>query len=177
MKRDNIKGFTLIELLMTIAIIGLLAAIAIPTYLGQQKRAANQEAYANLQSLRVLAEQYYAENGRYLVGPDGTEYGYRCTTVACTATVTSIQTTAGLNGFQPGLPLSQKFDYRMIACPTDNPPVPNTSYGTCSATGVPTCTGAGTLAGQSFLACALGRTGTMVAGQVFWINNFNMRDF
>ena len=59
------KGFTIIELLIVIAIIGILAMIALPAYIGQQKNAAKTEAYANLQNLRLLEEQYFAENGQY----------------------------------------------------------------------------------------------------------------
>ena len=61
----NKKGITLIELLIVIAIIGILAAIAVPAYIGQQRNAARTEAYSNLQNLRLLEEQYYAENGCY----------------------------------------------------------------------------------------------------------------
>lgn len=61
----NKKGFTLIELLIVVAIIGVLAAVAIPAYVGQQKRAARTEAVTNLQTLRLLQEQFFAENGRY----------------------------------------------------------------------------------------------------------------
>ncbi len=57
------KGFTLIELLIVIAIIGVLAAVAIPAYIGQQKRAERSEASSNLESLRLLEEQFFAENG------------------------------------------------------------------------------------------------------------------
>ncbi len=59
------KGFTLIELLIVLAIISILAIIGIPTYIGQQKSAARTEAYTNLGILRLLEEQYFAEQGEY----------------------------------------------------------------------------------------------------------------
>lgn len=63
----NKKGFTLIELLIVIAIIGILAVIAIPGYLGYQKRAARTEAFSNLEALRLLEEQFFAENNSYTI--------------------------------------------------------------------------------------------------------------
>ncbi|HLC16682.1 MAG TPA: prepilin-type N-terminal cleavage/methylation domain-containing protein [Thermodesulfovibrionia bacterium] len=69
----NAKGFTLVEILIVIAIIGILAAIGVPTYIGMQKRAARSEAFANLESLRLMEEQYLAEKGIYRPNPVGTE--------------------------------------------------------------------------------------------------------
>ncbi len=64
------KGFTLIELLITLAILGIIAAIAIPAYTGYVRSGARQEATANLQALSLCLEQYYAENASY--GTPGT---------------------------------------------------------------------------------------------------------
>lgn len=90
------KGVTLIELLIVVAIIGILAMIAVPAYIGQQKSATRTEAYSNLESLRLLEEQYYAENACYYRtgGPPAV-----CTN-ASLANVAAIQ--AFLPGFKPG---------------------------------------------------------------------------
>jgi prepilin-type N-terminal cleavage/methylation domain-containing protein len=63
----NKKGFTLIELLIVVGIIGILAAIAIPGYIGYQRRAVRTEAFSNLDALRLLEEQFFAENNRYTI--------------------------------------------------------------------------------------------------------------
>jgi len=70
--REN-RGFTLIELLIVIAIIGLLAGIAIPMFLGQRTKAMMTEAKTNIQIMATANENFYAENGRYAPGTDGTK--------------------------------------------------------------------------------------------------------
>ena len=61
----NEKGFTLIELMIVVAIIGILAAIAIPNFLNYQKKAAQSEAKVNLGSIRTLQEAYAADHDTY----------------------------------------------------------------------------------------------------------------
>lgn len=122
-KKMGKKGFSLIELLTVVAIIAILSMIAIPGYLGQKKRATRTEAYANLQNLRLLEEQFFAENGSY--------------------------TTIGrLTGWKPGDVNNLEFTY-----------VVN-----------------GSSPWTTFRAVATGRTAT-VAGDTFWIDNNNNRNF
>jgi len=60
----NSKGFTLIELLIVIAIIGILAAIAIPAYTGYTKKAKVGGVVHALGGVKTAAAAYYTEKGR-----------------------------------------------------------------------------------------------------------------
>jgi prepilin-type N-terminal cleavage/methylation domain-containing protein len=57
----NNKGFTLIELMIVVAIIGILAAIAIPAFANMQMRAKRSELAMNLDAIRTSEKAYQAE--------------------------------------------------------------------------------------------------------------------
>jgi type IV pilus assembly protein PilA len=78
------KGFTLIELMIVVAIIGILAAIAIPNFLKFQARAKQSEAKQNLGAIFTAYTSYFADNGNYPTDPSITiaSTAYNCLQVA-----------------------------------------------------------------------------------------------
>ena len=151
----NNRGFTLIELLIVITIIGILAAVAVTSYIGVTLKAARSEAYSNLGNLRLLEEQFFAETATY-AGPAANE-----------AAITAL-----LTGFRPGTGLSFTYAITSVAdgvgLPTVGPvPIPYDG----STANLPNANT------PCFIATATGVAGTRVARDVFAIDCNNIRNF
>jgi type IV pilus assembly protein PilA len=71
-KKKNDEGFTLIELLVVIIIIGILSAIALPSFLNQANKAKQSEAKTYVGSMNRSQQAYYLENNEFA---DGAGFG------------------------------------------------------------------------------------------------------
>jgi len=100
-QRPTIRGFSLIELLLVLALIGIISAIAIPSFMGQRKRArVTGDAQTNARVLAMALETRKADNGIY-----GTGGPYKWT-VAAGASDATFLPTVSLQG-------SSKMDYNV----------------------------------------------------------------
>lgn len=76
-KLSKLNGFTLIELLIVVAIIGILAAIAVPNFLNAQTKAKIARGYSDMRSLSTAVQMFITDRGLMLVDirDDDTEVG------------------------------------------------------------------------------------------------------
>jgi len=69
LNKKNQKGFTLIELMIVIAIIGILAAIAIPNFISYRKRSYNTAANSDMKNLYTASQAYFTDHPSDTITP------------------------------------------------------------------------------------------------------------
>jgi type IV pilus assembly protein PilA len=111
-QRHREGGFTLIELLVVIIIIGILLAIAVPSYMKFRDRANKSAAQANVRASIPGAEAYYADNNTYAnmslsVLQTSYDQGIKdITVVSATSSTYCIQSTKGTETWKKAGPAS-----------------------------------------------------------------------
>jgi type IV pilus assembly protein PilE len=110
------RGFSLTELLIALAIVGVLASIAMPSYREHLRKGAMEEVTASLATGRVAIEQFYLDNRSYEDAPcpAGTEHF----SVACDSDASTYTLTATGSGLMAGFVLTlDETDARTTAGP------------------------------------------------------------
>jgi len=100
------RGFTLIELMITVVIVAIIAAVALPSYTEYVTRGKIPDATANLASKRVKLEQYFQDNRTYVGASDCTSdsttskyFTFSCTASSATAYTLQAVGVSSMAGF------------------------------------------------------------------------------
>lgn len=104
--KQQLRGFTLIELMITVAVIGILSAIALPSYQNYVIRGRIPDATATLSLKSVKLEQYFQDNKTYVGAPDcvadtttSKYFSFQCSGVSATGYTLLATGTGAMAGF------------------------------------------------------------------------------
>jgi type IV pilus assembly protein PilA len=145
------KGFTLIELLVTIIIVGVLAAIALPSFLNQTAKAKGTEAKSNLGSINRAQQAYRYEHDRFApsvpelksfgLSITGKHYDYSVTGLNNTSTAFADPTQSDFKVYASGIAFGTDQRFDQVICEsialegstTDNTASAQTATGTSAS--------------------------------------------